>query len=164
HAGALREQVGAAGERPFDAHAVARDRPGDAPGGHVLRDLVGVEPCHRHLADAGGLQRLRLGGADRRALAQDEVALADGVDRDAADGVAWRQRAELHAALASTFGNRSAAVIWPMIATAISAGDTAPIFSPIGAWIEAICASGIPAARIRSTRLPWVLREPSAPM
>ena len=61
-------------------------------------------------------------------------------------------------------GSRKAAVISAMIETAISDGDTAPIASPIGAWMRAMSASVAPCARSRSPRLAWVFREPSAPI
>ena len=51
-----------------------------------------------------------------------------------------------------------------MIATAISAGDTAPISSPIGAGMRARSASFTPCSLRRSRRRPWVFREPSAPI
>ena len=59
---------------------------------------------------------------------------------------------------------RSEATISPMIETAISAGLTAPMSSPIGAWIRASAASSKPWARMRSILLACVFREPSAPM
>ncbi len=56
-------------------------------------------------------------------------------------------------------------VISPMIATAISAGDTAPMSSPIGEWMRPMSLSVKPrSAFSRSTRRAWVFREPSAPM
>ena len=72
-----------------------------------------------------------------------------------------RDRAEFHDAVS---GWRSDAVICAMIDTAISDGDTAPMASPIGAWMRAICASVMPCAFRRSTRRPCVFFEPSAPM
>ncbi len=59
---------------------------------------------------------------------------------------------------------RREATISPMIDTAISAGLTAPISSPIGAWIRDSAASSNPCARMRSIRLACVFRDPSAPM
>ena len=77
----------------------------------------------------------------------------------------WRW-AEFHAAALSARSGflRSEATISPMIETAISAGLTAPISSPIGAWMRASAASSKPRARMRSIRLACVFREPSAPM
>ena len=60
--------------------------------------------------------------------------------------------------------SRSVCVISAMMATAISAGDTAPIGSPMGAWMRAMAASVTPASFSRSTRLAWVFLEPSAPI
>ena len=57
----------------------------------------------------------------------------------------WRQ-AEFHAAALSARNGflRNEATISPMIETAISAGLTAPMSSPIGAWIRASAASSKP--------------------
>ena len=57
----------------------------------------------------------------------------------------WRQ-AEFHAAALSARNGflRSEATISPMIETAISAGLTAPMSSPIGAWMRASAASSKP--------------------
>ena len=51
-----------------------------------------------------------------------------------------------------------------MIATAISGGEIAPMGRPIGAWMRESCSSLAPCPFRRSSRRPWVLREPSAPM
>ena len=59
---------------------------------------------------------------------------------------------------------RKAATISPAIETAISAGLTAPMSRPIGAWMRASAASSKPSAFMRSMRLACVFREPSAPM
>ena len=58
----------------------------------------------------------------------------------------WR-RAEFHAAALSARSGflRSEATISPMIDTAISAGLTAPMSSPIGAWMRASAASSKPS-------------------
>ena len=79
--------------------------------------------------------------------------------------VDWRQ-AEFHAAALSARSGflRSEATISPMIDTAISAGLTAPMSRPIGAWMRASAASSKPRARMRSIRLACVFRDPSAPI
>ena len=82
--------------------------------------------------------------------------------RDAALGLRHRHRTELHAAFSGDC--RSRAVISPMIATAISDGDTAPMSSPIGAWMRASAASDTPSPLSRSRRRAWVFFEPSAPI
>ena len=46
----------------------------------------------------------------------------------------------------------------------VVAGETAPILSPIGAWMRARSASEKPWPFKRSSRRPCVLREPSAPI
>ena len=61
--------------------------------------------------------------------------------RRGAERIVRGDRAELHAASALSAFLRSRSVISPMIETAISAGDTAPISSPIGAWMRAMSAS-----------------------
>ena len=139
HAGALGEQIGAAGEGAVDAHPLARDRRRDLGRGRVLRHVARLDPRHHDLGDAGGLERCDLGLADRGALLEHEAALADRMHRNRAFGLGDRHRAELHAPFSGDC--RSRAVISPMIATAISDGETAPMSSPIGAWMRASAAS-----------------------
>ena len=165
HAGRFREQIGAAGEGAVDMHALPRHGLGDLGRGLVLRDVARLEPRHHDLLDAGRLQRRDLRGPDQRALLEHERALADGVDGGGALGVPRRDRAELHEALPHDGSWRSRCVISPMMATAISDGDTAPMSSPIGAWMRPMSLSVKPrSAFSRSTRRAWVFREPSAPM
>src|ERR1019366_1066611 len=115
--------------------------------------------------DAGAGQRLDLGRTDRGALLEHQRSLTQGVNGDAADRVRRTGGTELHAAASlASFGSRNCAVISAMIATAISDGETAPIGSPIGAWMRAMSASRAPCAFRRSPRLAWVFREPSAPI
>ena len=102
----------------------------DVGGSLVLRDIARLQPRHHDFLDAGGLERGDFRRADQRALLEHELALADRMHRGGADRVSDRDSTELHAA--SAFW-RSTCVISPMMATAISAGDTAPISSPIGA-------------------------------
>ena len=86
--------------------------------------------------------------------------------RNAAFRLADRDGAELHdTSSRSAFApSRSRAVISPMMATAISGGDTAAMSSPIGAWMRASAASVMPCALSRSSRRACVFREPSAPI
>ena len=164
HAGLVGEQVGAAGEGAIDMHPLPRHRLGDLGRGLVLGDVARLEPRHHDVLDAGRLQRRDLRRPDQRALLEHERALADGVDGGGAFGVARRDRAELHAA-PHAGSSRSRWVISPMIATAISAGDTAPMSSPIGEWMRPMSLSVKPRSLFsRSTRRAWVFREPSAPM
>src|SRR5205814_122872 len=115
--------------------------------------------------DAGLLQRGHLGSTNGRAFLEHQRTLAQRVHGHAADRLAGTGRAELHAACSfSLGGRRSCAVISAMMETAISDGDTAPMSSPIGAWIRAMSASDAPCARKRSPRLACVFREPSAPI
>ncbi len=166
HAGALGKQIGAAGERAIDPDAGPRHHHGDLRRGGVLGNVARLAARHHDFGDPGGLERGDLGLTDHRALLQHEAALADRMNRDCALGFADRYRAELHEAFSSTCSGccRSRAVISPMIATAISAGDTAPMSSPIGAWMRPSAASAKPSALSRSRRRPCVFREPSAPM
>ncbi len=103
HAGALGEQIGAAGEGAVDPHPLARDRGGDLGGGGVLRDVARLEPRHHDLGDAGGLERGDLGLADQGALLEHQAGLADRMHRDPALGLGDRHRAEFHDAFSSAF-------------------------------------------------------------
>ncbi len=68
-----------------------------------------------------------------------------------------------HATKAHQLPFLSAEITAPSTATAISAGEAAPMSSPIGAWMRESAASLTPAAFSLSTLVPWVLRLPSAP-
>src|SRR5262249_38744548 len=95
------------------------------------------------------------------ALLEHQPVLADRVHGDATLRVTRRDGAKPHRLPSGV--RRSAAVISPMMATAISAGETAPIGSPIGAWMRASPASLAPCDLSRSRRRAWVFFEPSAP-
>ena len=88
-------------------------------------------------------ERLDFGSADRGAFLQHQRALPQRMHGDAANRVGRTGGTEFHAActFAVSFGSRSSAVISAMIETAISDGDTAPMESPIGAWMRAMSAS-----------------------
>ncbi len=62
------------------------------------------------------------------------------------------------------FGSRNSAVISAMIETAISDGDTAPMFEPDRRLDARDVGLAAPCAFSRSPRLAWVFREPSAPI
>ena len=83
-----------------------------------------------------------------RALADRAAGKAHRMGEDRALRLADRHRTEFHAAaaFASAPRLRSAAITSARIATAISAGDCAPIGRPIGAWIAARLASSKPAS------------------
>src|SRR6185437_3283254 len=165
HPRARGKQIGAAGEGALGQDALAGDGPGDRGGRHVLGNLALLEPHHDDLFDAGILQRFDLARADGRAFLQDKRSLAQGMDGHPANRFSRTGRTELHAASSfSLAGSRNCAVISAMTATAISDGDTAPIGRPIGAWMRAMSVSLAPSARNRSARLPWVFREPRAPI
>src|SRR5262249_59063650 len=162
HTGGFREQITAAGERALDMHPLAGDRRRDLGRGRVLRHVAGLDPRHDDLGDAGGLKRGYFGLADQGAFLQDEAALADRMHSNAALSLGHRHRAELHAAFSADC--RSSAGISPMMATAISEGDTAPICSPIGAWMRASAASDKPWALSRSMRRASCFVAAPAPM
>ena len=105
-------------------------------------------------------------GGDDVALLQDQSVDPDRVRENGAVCLVYGHGAEFHGAPASDRSGflRSAATISPMIDTAISAGLTAPMSSPIGAWIRASAEASKPSARMRSSRRACVFREPSAPM
>ena len=106
----------------------------------VLPYLPGPPP-RPTLADAGSPQRRNLRRPDQSALLKHQAGLADRVNGNAAFRLGDRYRPEFHGLdslgpLGSRGGfapARSRAVISPMIATAISGGDTAEMSKPIGA-------------------------------
>ena len=103
------------------------------PTKHGLVGILGILRGPQTKAD------LDLGRPDGRALLEHQRALAQRMHGDAANRVGRAGGTEFHAAFsfASSFGlscgMRKVAVISAMMATAISDGDTAPMFSPIGA-------------------------------
>src|SRR5262249_33125447 len=120
-----------------------------------------LEAGHRDLGNPGDLHGGNLGRGGARALLEHEAAPADRMHRDAALGFGGGHRAKLHDFASAP---RSRAAISPLLGTAISGGDTAPIFRPIGAWMRASAASPMPCPLSRSTRRACVLVEPSAPI
>src|SRR5262249_35007873 len=149
----LSEQVGAAGEGTVDLDALAGDRRRDLRRRLILRNIARLEPRHHDLADPARLQGGDLVPPDDGALLEREAGLAVRLHSAAVLALATRPRTEFHdtssrGALALW---RSRAVISPMIATAISGGDTAEMSSPIGAWMRARSASERPCALSRSS-------------
>src|SRR6185312_14833559 len=96
NAGAIREQIAAAGESAVEADTVAAERGGDIGGGLILGDVARLEPRHHDLLDARGLKRSDLLGADQGALLEHKVTLTDRMHRGRADRLAYRDRAEFH--------------------------------------------------------------------
>src|SRR4029078_6247480 len=96
----------------------------------IFRDIARVETRHGNFLHARCLE----GGHFRRPAQSPslelEIALSNRMHRGTADGLGDGDGAEFHAASAFC---RSTRVIGPMIATALSAGDTASMASPIGA-------------------------------
>jgi hypothetical protein len=134
HASGLRKQIAASGKRPAGAQARPGNSGSNIGSGLILGDVPRLDTGDDDLLDAGRLQRRDLLGADQRALLEHQVALADGMHRGRAERLLDGNGAELHAASASFSAFcRSVCVISAMMASAISAGDTAPIGSPMGA-------------------------------
>src|SRR5262249_37563676 len=161
-----------AGEGAIGANPLARDGGRDVASRDVFRNVAGLEPRHHNVGNARLLERRDFLRADQRALLEHQRALADRMDGNTALRLGDRDGAQLHDAFSNVCSGafsailcgpwRSRAVISPMIATAISAGDTAPIGSPIGAWMRARSASARPCALRRSIRRACVFFEPSA--
>ncbi len=136
HAGCLREQISAACESTVDAHPLPDHRRRYLGCGRVFRYVARLDARHHDLGNAGGPEGDDLVLSNQRALLKDQTILANRMHRDATLGLADRHRAESHDAFSAVFSAaacRRQAVISPMIATAISGGDTAPMASPIGA-------------------------------
>ena len=112
----------------------------------ILIDVAGFEPRRHDAPDACRTKR-------QLPLARENVALfvCDAVNpnamrKDSALGLFDWRLAEVHAAALSERNGflRSEATISPMIDTAISAGLTAPMSSPIGAWMRDSAVSSNP--------------------
>ncbi len=146
----FREQIGAPGKGAVDANALPRDRRGDVGGGNVLRHIRRLHTRHNDLADAGQFQTGNFRFADDGAFLQNKARLADRMHRHPARGLAHGDGAEFHDRFSA--GRRRAAVISPMIDTAISAGDMAPIAKPIGARMRSRSVLLRPSAVKRSIR------------
>src|SRR5690606_26558585 len=114
----------------------------------------------RQRRDAGGLEALRVLPRQAMPFPDHDVAGAHAVGGDGTDSLGDRKRAEPHAPSPCLRLATSSA----RMASAISAGLTAPMDRPMGAWIRPISAGVKPACVSRSTRRPCVFREPSAPM
>ena len=134
-------------------------------GSRVLVHVVGLEPGDGHRRDPARREQRHMVGAEDGSLADRPALVADGMGEDRALGLAERHAAEYHAAAsrAALPRLRSAPITSARIATAISAGDWAPILTPIGAWIRASASGPAPWPASRSSRLAWVFRLPSAP-
>ena len=145
HAGAFREQIGPSGESAVDLHALPRHCCCNRSRSFVFRHVTALEFRDHDLQNTGRFQRLDLGWADQRALLEHQRVLANGVHRGRTQRLVRRDRAEFHAASVC----RNCAVISPMIATAISAGEIAPISSPIGEWMRPISLSENPRSSLR---------------
>ena len=101
----------------------------------VLADVAGLEPRRHDACHAGLHQRQLPLAGDNVALLERYSVSSNGMREDRSFGLPNRRRAEFHAAALSARNGflRSEATISPMIETAISAGLTAPMSSPIGA-------------------------------
>ena len=135
---------------------VGHQRAGQAGGGGVFGDVVGVQPRGHHLGQARRAQPGQIGVGQGAALAQASVGQGDGMGQDRARCLIQGNRAKAHYC-------RRIWVIWAMTLTAISPGVLAPMSRPTGAWIRAISSGVKPAAARRSTRLAWVFFDPRQP-
>ena len=109
-------------------------------------------------------------GNDTSLLQPRAIRQAQRMGQDRAFGLIGRNRSEFHAAASRVTspgrvaGRRRRSVSSAITEIAISAGDFAPISSPTGASMRAICASEKPASVNRATRFPCVRVDPKAPM
>src|SRR4029450_13714950 len=133
HPGIFSKQIAATRKCDISAQALALDRGGDFGGSLIFRHVCGVETRHGDFLYACGLKRDDFVRAYSCSLLEHKFALANRMHGRRATGIGDRDRPKLHAA--SAFFRRTC-VISPMMATAISAGDTASISSPIGAWMR----------------------------
>ena len=100
HAGAIREQIAAAGEGAVGAHALAFHGRSNIGGRLILRDVARLEPRDHDFLDSGCLERGHFRRPDQRALLEHEIALADRMHRGGAERIVRSDRAEFHAASA----------------------------------------------------------------
>ena len=112
----------------------------------VFIDVARLEPRRHDALHAGRHERQLPLAGDNVALLERDSVNPNAMREDGALGLLDRRRAEFHAAALSARNGflRSEATISPMIDTAISAGLTAPMSSPIGAWMRASAASSKP--------------------
>ena len=132
----------------------------------ILIDVARLEPRRHDAFHAGRIKSQPPLARENVALFERDAINPHAMRKDGALGLLDWRLAEFHAAALSARNGflRSEATISPMIDTAISAGLTAPMSSPIGAWMRASAASSKPCARMRSIRLACVFRDPSAPI
>src|SRR4029079_8006639 len=160
----------AAGERRLDVDPTADRAAGEPLGRFVLMNVAGLERSDGYLANTCRSERANIVSGQDLALADNAVRVSRGVREDRPVGFSQGDWSKFHAT--ASLGAccsvkaprvRRAPITCASIATAISAGDWAPIASPIGAAMRARSASETPRARRRSSRRPCVFRLPSAP-
>lgn len=127
------------------------------PSGDSVPGTLGAIPRH-DLPMPRRRQIRNLRGTEHKALAQPPAGQGHGMGEDRALRLVERNGSEAHQP------RLSRSVIWARMDSAISAGLRAPMSSPTGAWMRAICASGTPAVRSLSSRFAWVRGEPRQPM
>ena len=98
HSQRLRVQVDAAGRRPAQVETRSGNGFADPPGGLVLVDVAGFQPCREDPVAAETGQQIQLRVAEGAALAQyaAAVVVVDVVAEDGALSLAERRRFELH--------------------------------------------------------------------
>ena len=148
----------------------AGQRAGQRASGVILANIITFKLRDDNFQNARAAQALHMRARDGLPLLEDETVIPNAVCSDGANAVGHRYRSKLHAAAPARCGAsvrkgflRSESTISASTDTAISAGLTAPISTPMGALMRAICSSEKPFSIRRCTRLPWVFREPSAP-
>src|SRR5262249_16470283 len=161
NAGGCGQDIAAAGEGGGQSHVGTGERLRDARRRDVLADVVAIEARHGHSRAAGIGQRLHVIGRQFAALSEGELADLYSVDKQGTLGWENGQVGKDHAAFSrrpSAAAPRRTAVICARIATAISAGDSAPMSRPTGPWMRAPSASLKPAAVSRPRRAACVFR------
>ena len=158
--GDLGEQVGATGEGGARPQVDAADGFGHPCRRLVLGDVAGLVARRDDGNDARLRQRRHVVGREHPALLEGVFADLEAVGEDGADGLVEGRPTEDHGAPS----RRSSRVSSPRMATAISAGVTAPMSRPTGPWMRSSAVSSKPAALRRSSRAAWVRRLPREPM
>ena len=151
----LARPVKAAWRRTPGPAAARRDRLRRRVLGHV----GGVELGRHDRLDPGLGEGGEVGSGEHPALLHPNAGDRLAMRQDRAFGLAKGEGAEIHQANP----RRSVSVTSARIATAISAGDLAPMSRPMGPWMRAISASPKPSSASRSLRLACVRVEPRQP-
>ena len=137
-------EIGAPGEGCFDSDVAACKRMSKPGGRLVFSNVAGFEPGCDEGLDAGLLQAHGDFRRDEGSFLHHRFARPHAVGRQGPDRLLDWNLAELHAERLRSL--RRLATISARMETAISAGETAPISRPMGAWMRARSASVNPDA------------------